>query len=144
MKIGEAAAASGCHIETIRYYERIGLLPRPARTGGGYRDYHEDDLRRLRFTTRGRELGFSLDEIRSLLQLSDDPKLSCAEVDHMARHHLAEIQQRISELRRMADELQRTVAACGGGERARCVILNTLWRERPNAGKANSPRAMVP
>lgn len=129
MKIGEAAAASGCHIETIRYYERIGLLPRPSRTGSGYRDYAADDVRRLHFINRGRELGFSLEEIRSLLRLSDDPKLSCAEVDQIARHHLSEIRQRVLELKRMADELQRTVAACGGGERARCVILDALWRE---------------
>ena len=141
MKIGEAAAASGCHIETIRYYERIQLLPRPSRTGSGYRDYHADDVRRLRFINRGRELGFSLEEIRSLLRLSDDPKLSCAEVDQIARHHLAEIQQRVRELKRMADELQRTVTACGGGERARCAILDALWREPTKAGKAIRPKA---
>lgn len=143
MKIGEAAAASGCHIETIRYYERIGLLPRPSRTGSGYRDYAADDVRRLHFINRGRELGFSLEEIRSLLQLSDDPKLSCAEVDQIARLHLTEIQQRMRELKRMADELQRTIAACGGGERARCVILDALWRKPPKAEKVKRARPEV-
>ena len=70
MKISQAAEASGCHLETIRYYERIGLLPQPGRTGSGYRVYEPADIERLRFITRGRDLGFSLEEIRSLLQLS--------------------------------------------------------------------------
>lgn len=69
MKISEAADASGCHLETIRYYERIGLLPRPGRTGNGYRVYGPADIERLRFIARGRDLGFSLEEVRSLLQL---------------------------------------------------------------------------
>lgn len=140
MKIGEAAAASGCHLETVRYYERIGLLPVPERTGGGYRVYQPDDVRRLRFIARGRELGFSLDEIRSLLQLSDDPRLSCAEVDHVARHHLAEIRQRMRELSEMARQLQRTVKACDGGERERCAILDALWEEAPRADAAQRTR----
>lgn len=126
MKIGEAAAASGCHIETIRYYERVGLLPRPARTDSGYRHYTADEVRRLRFITRGRELGFGLDEIRSLLTLSDDASLSCADVDQLARHHLGEIRERIRELTRMAKELERTIAGCQGGNRAHCTILDSL------------------
>jgi len=126
MKIGAAAAASGCHIETIRYYERIGLLPRPARTTGGYRDYLPQEVDRLRFITRGRELGFSLEEIRSLLALSDDPALSCRDVDQLAHHHLADIQQRVRELRRIARELERTIASCAGGKRGQCAILGAL------------------
>jgi MerR family mercuric resistance operon transcriptional regulator len=133
MKIGAAAAASGCHIETIRYYERIGLLPHPARTGGGYRDYLPKEVDRLRFITRGRELGFSLEEIRSLLMLSDDPALSCHDVDLLARHHLADIQQRMRELRRIARELERTIASCAGGKRGACAILGAL-RQRPTPG----------
>jgi MerR family mercuric resistance operon transcriptional regulator len=133
MRIGEAAAASGCHIETIRYYERIGLLPRPARTGGGYRDYLPQEVDRLRFITRGRELGFSLEEIRSLLTLSDDPALSCRDVDQLARHHLADIEQRVRELRRIARELERTIASCAGGKRGQCAILGSL-RQRSTQG----------
>ena len=72
MKISEASQASGCHLETIRYYERIGLMPAPTRTGSGYRSYSEQDVERLRFITRGRDLGFSLDEIRSLMRLDQD------------------------------------------------------------------------
>ena len=133
MKIGAAAAASGCHIETIRYYERIGLLPPPARTNGGYREYLPKEVERLRFITRGRDLGFSLDEIRSLLTLSDDPALSCHDIDHLARHHLADIEQRLRELRRIARELQRTIASCAGGKRGQCAILGAL-RQRPTPG----------
>ena len=126
MKIGEAAATSGCHIETIRYYERAGLLPRPARTPSGYRTYTDLEVQRLRFITRGRELGFGLDEIRSLLALADDATLSCGDVDRLARHHLDEIRARIRELTRMAKELERTIAGCQGGKRAQCTILDAL------------------
>jgi MerR family transcriptional regulator, mercuric resistance operon regulatory protein len=131
MKIGEVATASGCHLETVRYYERIGLLPKPRRTGSGYRSYTDDDVRRLRFITRGRELGFSLEEIRSLLRLSDEPDLSCAEVDQIARHHLTEIEQRVVELKRMAKELKQTITTCRGEERAACAILDALHAPLP-------------
>ena len=139
MKIGAAATASGCHIETIRYYERIGLLPRAARTEGGYRDYTDDEVRRLRFITRGRELGFGLDEIRSLLALSDDATMSCAQVDEVARHHLEEIKARVRELNRMAKELERTIHGCSGGKRAQCAILDAL--RAPAAGPIQPRKA---
>jgi MerR family mercuric resistance operon transcriptional regulator len=126
MKISEAAAASGCHIETIRYYERIDLLPRPARTAGNYRSYSEEEVQRVRFITRGRALGFSLEEVRSLLALACDESLACSEVDRVARHHLGEIRMRVRELNRMAKELERTISACSGGQRAQCAILDAL------------------
>ena len=138
MKIGEAAAASGCHIETIRYYERVGLLPRPARTHGGYRDYTDGQVQRIRFITRGRELGFSLDEIRSLLALADDESLSCGDVDRLARQHLDEIRIRVRELTRMARELERTITGCQGGRRAHCTILDAL-----RTPSATAPRRSV-
>ena len=128
MKIGEVAAASGCHLETIRHYERIGLLPRPQRTGSGYRAYAPEDVARIRFITRGRDLGFSLAEIRSLLRLTEDPEMSCEQVDALARHHLAEIQARLKELRRIARELERTIAGCKGGNRGACAILEVLQK----------------
>jgi MerR family transcriptional regulator, mercuric resistance operon regulatory protein len=143
MKIGAAAAASGCHIETIRYYERIGLLPRAARTDGGYRDYTADEVLRLRFITRGRELGFGLDEIRSLLALSDDATMSCAQVDELARHHLEEIKARVRELNRMAKELERTIKGCSGGKRAQCTILDALRAQEPGPGWARKATAHV-
>lgn len=142
MKIGEAAEASGCHIETIRYYERVGLLPRPARTEGGYRDYTAEQVQRMRFITRGRELGFSLDEIQSLLALAGDASLSCSDVDRLARQHLDEIRARVRELNRMARELERTIAGCEGGRRAQCTILDAL--RAPGAAPARRRASAEP
>lgn len=135
MKIGAVAAASGCHLETIRYYERIGLLPRPGRTASGYRAYTDRDVERVRFIARGRDLGFSLDEIRSLMRLAEDPALSCADVDQLARQHLAEIKARQSALRDMARELERTIAGCAGGHRGACAILGALKRPTARSGR---------
>jgi len=126
MKISNAAAASGCHLETIRYYERINLMPSPGRTAGGYREYSEADVDRLRFISRGRDLGFSLEEIRSLLRLAQDPDISCSEVDQIARKHLDDILVRLEDLQRMARELERTIDHCSGGQRGQCTILGTL------------------
>lgn len=126
MKISDAAAASGCHLETIRYYERIGLIPAPSRTAGGYRAYGQGEVDRLRFITRGRELGFSLEEIRSLLRLDDDPTMSCGDVDAIARTHLADIRGRIEELQQVAAELEGVIATCAGGRRGTCKILGAL------------------
>jgi len=126
MKIGEVAERSGCHPETVRYYERIGLLPAPPRTAGGYRDYRPADADRLRFISRGRELGFSLEEIRSLLGLVEDDGLSCQDVDRLARGHLLDIRNRLNDLQRMASELERVIGSCSGGERGQCAILDTL------------------
>lgn len=140
MKTGEASAASGCHIETIRYYEGIGLLPRPPRTAGGYRDYSPADVDQLCFITRGRELGFSLAEIKSLLRLAEDPRLHCDDVDRLARRHLGDIEERMRALRRMARELQRTITRCTGKERATCAILGAL-RTRMQAPGARTGMA---
>ena len=140
MQIGAAATASGCHIETIRYYERIALLPRPARTEGGFRHYTEAQVERLRFITRGRSLGFSLDEIRSLLRLADDPALDCEAVDRLARAHLLDVEQRIDALQRIGHELRRTIAACSGGQRGSCAILGALKVTGATPGKPGSTR----
>lgn len=140
MKISEAAIASGCHLETIRYYERIGLLSKAARRDNGYRDYTSAEVERLRFITRGRELGFSLEEIQSLLALAEQTDMSCADVDRLARKHLADIQGRIQALQRMAQELALTIEGCAGGARARCAILSDLQapaeRTAPNNTRA--------
>lgn len=135
MKISEAAASSGCHLETIRYYERVGLMPKPRRTASGYREYRDEEVDRLRFITRSRDLGFSLDEIRSLLRLENERTLSCGEIDAIARAHLADIRTKLRELNRIARELDRTIAACAGGDRGRCSILATL-REAPSPRRA--------
>lgn len=137
MRIGELSAASGCHVETIRYYERVGLLPAPPRSGSGYRTYAAADVQRLRFVVRARELGFGLDEIRDLLALSENASLSCAEVDRLAQAHLLEIRQRVRELDRMARELAQTIAGCRGGQRAQCAILDAL--ARPDGPRRKTP-----
>ena len=126
MKISTVATSSGCNLETIRYYERIGLMPSPERTPKGYREYSEADVERLRFISRGRGLGFSLQEIRSLLRLAQDPDISCREVDQLARKHLDDILVRLKDLQRMARELERTIDHCGGGQRGECTILDSL------------------
>lgn len=140
MKISEAAAASGCHLETIRYYERIGLMRPPHRTASGYRAYRPEEVDRLRFITRSRELGFSLEQIGSLLHLSQSARLSCEEVDELARGHLQEVRARLQDLRRMESELKRVIQTCSGGVRAQCTILETLRRPRAprQAGAAES------
>jgi DNA-binding transcriptional MerR regulator len=96
--IGELARSTGTKVETIRYYERIRLLPPPARTGGNYRAYADGHLARLSFIRRGRALGFSLDDIREVLRLSDDRDRSCADVDRIARVHLMEVERKIADL----------------------------------------------
>ncbi len=126
MKIGELAAATGCHLETVRYYEKIGLLPKPPRTGSGYRAYRPSDVARVRFIARGRSLGFSLDEIRSLLRLSESPDLACGDVDALARQHLTEVRLKLTQLQRMEAELMATVERCRGGQRATCAVLQSL------------------
>lgn len=141
MKISEAAAASGCHLETIRYYEQAGLMPKVRRKDNGYREYSEEEVDRLRFITRGRELGFSLDEIRSLLRLGSDTTLSCGEIDEIARGHLAEIRSKIRELSRMAKQLEHTINECSGGARGQCAILGALRRPRPNVSATAMKRS---
>lgn len=143
MKIGELAAATGCHFETIRYYEKVGLLPKPQRTASGYRDYRPGDIARVRFITRGRALGFSLDEIGSLLHLSESPNLACGDVDALARQHLAEVREKLAQLQRMEAELVATIERCRGGQRATCAVLESLAQEREGAGGCVSIHSSV-
>jgi len=136
MKIGEAAAASGCHLETIRYYERVGLLTKAKRRANGYREYRKEEVERLRFIARGRELGFSLEEIRTLLRLSERKDMSCEEVDRLARQQLADVQSRIHELQRMARELKRTIESCVRQSCGECAILGALQRPESSQSQA--------
>jgi MerR family mercuric resistance operon transcriptional regulator len=136
MKIGEAAAASGCHLETIRYYERVGLLAKAKRRSNGYREYRKEEVERLRFIARGRELGFSLEEIRTLLRLSERKDMSCEEVDRLARQQLADVQSRIDELQRMARELKRTIESCVRQSCGECAILGALQRPQSSQSQA--------
>ncbi len=126
--IGELAARTGTTPEAIRYYERVGVLPTPTRAGGGrYRRYGAADVERLGFVRRARELGFSLDEVRELLGLADQPDRPCAEVDRLARAHLAAVDEKLARLTALRDELTRVIGACRGGLAvADCRILGAL------------------
>ena len=125
MSIGWLGEQAGVNIETIRYYEKIGLLPEPGRTAAGYRQYDGGHLDRLRFIRRGRDLGFSIEAIRALLRLAEHPEQPCADADLLAGAHLAEVERKIAELGRLRDEL-RKMADCHGGSVAECRIIDAL------------------
>jgi Cu(I)-responsive transcriptional regulator len=124
--IGDLAKRTGTKVETIRYYERIGLLPAPARTGGNYRAYDEGHLGRLSFIRRARDLGFPLDVVRELLSLADRRDRSCAAVDVIARQHLAEVERKIADLGVLRDELASIIGQCRQGTIADCRIIEAL------------------
>jgi MerR family mercuric resistance operon transcriptional regulator len=126
IQIGELSRRTGCNIETIRYYERIGLLPAPARSAGRYRVYETGDVRRLTFIRRARELGFTLDAVRALLGLSDDGSAACPEVRELAANHLAEVRARIADLQAMERVLADAVRRCAAGELPGCPIIDAL------------------
>lgn len=126
LTIGELGKATGTKAETIRYYERIGLLPKPPRTGGNYRDYGKAELARLSFIRRARALGFSLDQVRALLALSDDRGRDCAHVDLMARQHLEQVEEKIADLAALQRELTAIIASCRGGSIENCRIIEAL------------------
>ena len=114
INIGRLGARTGVNIETIRYYEKIGLLPAPGRTAAGYRQYGEEHVRRLQFIRRGRDLGFSVEAIRTLLRLADHPDDPCGDADRLASEHLTDVESKIEELNRLRDELHKLVHCCGG------------------------------
>lgn len=126
MTIGMLARMTGTKVETIRFYEKSGLLPLPPRTDGNYRSYEGTHLNRLSFIRRARDLGFSLDQIRTLLDLSDDKARSCEAVDAIAKEHLAEVERKIDDLRAMQRELDRMITECHCGTVAECRIIETL------------------
>src|SRR5690242_9016972 len=112
LSIGDLGKATGTKVETIRYYENVGLLPKPARTAGNYRSYTAAHLTRLGFIRRARDLGFSVDEVRALLQLSDDRDRGCDEVDAIAKAHLADVERKIADLEALRVELNGLIRQC--------------------------------
>lgn len=124
--IGILSERSGVNIETIRYYERADLLPKPQRSAAGYRLYRTIDSDRLCFIRRARDLGFSLDEVRRLLDLADQKSRSCRRVHDIAVEHLAEVRAKIGDLRRMERVLATLVKACTQGTMPACPLLKTL------------------
>lgn len=124
--IGTLAQKTGTKVQTIRYYEQIGLLNEPERTAGGQRRYAQRDFDRLAFVRHGRQLGFSLDAIRDLLTLSDTPEQSCSQADSIARQQLVQVQQRILRLQALETELKRMISECQGGQSSDCRVLEVL------------------
>jgi MerR family transcriptional regulator, mercuric resistance operon regulatory protein len=130
LPIGQLSRLSGMNVETIRYYERIKMLPEPPRTGSGRRVYDETHLRTLVFIRRSRELGFSLDEIRALIRLGGPEKASCREVREIAAHHLEDIRAKLSDLKKLERLLASTVAKCSGRIAPECPVLDILDIQR--------------
>ena len=127
LSIGELSRRTGCNVETIRYYERTGLLPKPLRSSGGHRVYGDGDVRRLGFILNSRNLGFSIDQVRDLLTYSDGGEYTCAEVKALAEGHLAEVRHKLAELDRRERALKGLIAACNGGDLPGCPILEALY-----------------
>ncbi|HUB88292.1 MAG TPA: heavy metal-responsive transcriptional regulator [Dyella sp.] len=134
LTIGTVAKRAGVPIDTIRYYEREGLLPEPLRRASGYRSYNESAIKRLRFIRRAKDLGFTLEEIRDLLALSSDRRGGVKAVRKRAEQRLADIEARIAELVRIRAGLQQLIEACPGhGDPEHCPILRALTDEEPQA-----------
>ena len=125
---GVIAKQTGINSETIRYYEKIDLLPEPSRSSGGHRVYENRHGQRLRFIKRCRELGFSLEEIRGLLTLVDQKEVSCERVQHIANDHVMNIRKKISDLRRMERSLKELSSRCSGEDVPDCPIIDVLQR----------------
>lgn len=126
LTIGTLAQKTGTKVQTVRYYEQIGLMPDPGRTEGGQRRYGDADLDRLSFIRHARQLGFTLEAIRELLDLSDHPDRPCHEADAIARRQLKQVEQRLTRLEALRAELKRMVHECAGGRTADCRVLEVL------------------
>jgi len=130
MKIGQLSAQSRCKIETIRYYERIELLPEPARSEGGYRLYDESQLKRLVFIRRSRELGFTIEELRVLLDLVDGGSYTCSDVKNITMEHVESIRQKIADLKKLEKTLSRIASQCAGDATPECPIIDALYKSK--------------
>ena len=127
--IGAMSRITGVKIETVRYYERIGLMPEPGRTAGGNREYSRDHLKRLSFIRTGRDLGFSIAEIRALLGMVDQADVSCGEVHQMTMAHLQAVRDKIASLRKLETALSAMASQCARGDIPECPILDMLFDE---------------
>ncbi len=127
LSIGALGKATATKVETIRFYEKVGILPRPGRTAGNYRVYGPEHVRRLSFVRRARDLGFPLETVRAMLDLADQPDRPCGEVDALVREQLQDVERKIADLGRLRDELDRLANVCRGGRRiADCRIIEAL------------------
>jgi len=127
MRIGELANQTGVNVETIRYYERAGILPQPRRTPNNYRVYTDTHRRRLRFVRRARDLGFKLDEVRTLLRMIDGGDYTCSEVKEIGAAQLGAVRSRIADLHRMERALTELTARCTGSQTPDCSMLEALY-----------------
>ncbi len=130
MTIGALAARTRVHLETIRYYERIGILPEPPRSAGGHRLYDQAHEKRLAFIRRSRELGFALDRIRTLLALVDGGDYTCQQVKSLTLEHRAEVRRKLSDLRKVDRVLKAMAAECDQGRVPECPIVDALFEGR--------------
>lgn len=128
MRIGELAKATGTKAETIRYYEREGILPAADRTDSNYRDYADAHLVTLTFVRRARELGFSMAQVRELLALSDHNEKPCQDVDRLVQQQLAEVERKIVDLTALRDELGEMLRSCDADKIGECQIIESLGR----------------
>ena len=126
MKIGQIAEQSGLKVETVRFYEAEGLIDPPERSGGNYRLYRQSHLDRLSFIKRSRDLGFTLDQVRSLLRLADDPRGSCAEADAIAALHIEEIDRKLADLATLRAEIAAWGGSCDTTTVAECRVIDAL------------------
>ncbi len=126
LMIGDLAAATGTKVNTIRFYEDIGLMPPAARTSSGRRTYGQSDVSRLSFIRHGRALGFSIDEVRSLMDLSIHPDRDCADAAALARRHLHDVEDRIARLELLRAELTKIAESCDGGVAADCSVIEAI------------------
>lgn len=126
MQIGEAAKTTGVPAKMIRHYEAIGLVPQAVRRDSNYREYGHDDLHRLGFIRRARDLGFSIDEIRELLRLWTEARRSSADVKRLAKSHIRDLERKIIQLQEMRTTLEALVEACRGDHRPACPIIESL------------------
>ena len=127
MGIGSLSRTTSCNIETIRYYEKIGLMPAPGRSAGGHRAYDNDHTQRLSFIVRSRRLGFTTNEIRRLLSLADASTPHCAEVQAVTEAHLAEVRDKIADLRKLERRLVQMVRSCGAAQESGCPVIDELF-----------------
>lgn len=128
--IGALSERAGCNVETIRYYERQGLLPSPPRTEGGHRVYDEEHAKRLVFIRRGRELGFTLEDVRGLLRMVDGEQYTCAQVRNRTLEHLEDVRGKLADLKKLEKMLKQLADRCAGDEAPNCPIVEALF-ERP-------------
>ena len=128
--IGEMSKRTGVHIETIRYYERTKLMPKPDRTTGGNRQFNHDQLKRLSFIKQSREIGFSIQEIRALLEMVDRRDFTCGEVHDLTINHLFSVREKIENLRNLETALEAMVAKCSQGDVPECPIVDKLFEAR--------------